>query len=144
MSAIIRYTKFLYPLQVEQMDRILSLENLSNDVLLHPASIDRTACVSDDSEDDILSLQPAQRKGINLYVQKLLKRRKETGFVNIFSCRHLKKIYQKRTDSFCSICLGEDVCIKKASTGPGIMLDKSQSDILDQSWRIGAPGRLSA
>ena len=24
------------------------------------------------------------------------------------------------------------------------MLDKSQSDILNQSWRIAAPGRLSA
>ena len=39
---------------------------------------------------------------------------------------------------------GEDACIKKASTGPGIMLDKKQSDIIDQSWKIAAPGRLSA
>ena len=41
---------------------ILSLENLLDDVLLHPESRDRTVCVSNDSEDDILSLLPAQRE----------------------------------------------------------------------------------
>ena len=76
----------------------LSLEN-SLDEVVHSESRYRSVCVSDESEDDILSL---------LYT------------------------------------FGEDACIQKASTGPGIMLDKSQSALLDQSWRIVAPGRLSA
>ena len=39
---------------------------------------------------------------------------------------------------------GEDACMKKASTLLCVMLDKSQSDILDQSWRLATLGRLSA
>ena len=42
---------------------------------------------------------------------------------------------------------GEDTCtfcIKKTSIGPGILLDKSQYDILDHSRRISTQGRRSA
>ena len=39
---------------------------------------------------------------------------------------------------------GEDACVKRSSAGAGIVLDESQSDVLNESWRIKAPNDLSA
>ena len=39
---------------------------------------------------------------------------------------------------------GEDACIKKSDAGPSILLDKTQTDILNESWRISAPVKLTA
>ena len=39
---------------------------------------------------------------------------------------------------------GDDACVKNSGTGAGILLDKSQSDILNESWRISAPINLTA
>ena len=39
---------------------------------------------------------------------------------------------------------GDDACVKKSGTGAGILLDKSQFDILNESWRISAPIKLTA
>ncbi|MCG8046013.1 MAG: hypothetical protein N0E48_10200, partial [Candidatus Thiodiazotropha endolucinida] len=34
--------------------------------------------------------------------------------------------------------------IKKSDAGAGILLDKTQTDILNESWRISAPIKLTA
>ena len=39
---------------------------------------------------------------------------------------------------------GEDACVKKSSSGTGVILDKAQTDILNESWRINMPYRLTA
>ena len=39
---------------------------------------------------------------------------------------------------------GDDACVRKADLSTGIVLDKTQSDILSQSWRISAPDKLTA
>ena len=39
---------------------------------------------------------------------------------------------------------GDDACFWKADLSTGIALDKTQSDIFSQSWRISAPDKLTA
>ena len=39
---------------------------------------------------------------------------------------------------------GDDACVKKSSSGAGVLLDKAQCDILNVSWRISTPSRLTA
>ena len=39
---------------------------------------------------------------------------------------------------------GDDACVRKADLSTDIALDKPQSDILSQSWRISAPDKLTA
>ena len=39
---------------------------------------------------------------------------------------------------------GNDACVRKAGMSIGIVLDKTQSNILSQSWRISVPDKLTA
>ena len=39
---------------------------------------------------------------------------------------------------------GEDACIRKSSSGKEILLAESQTEVLNESWRIKAPSELAA
>ena len=102
--------------------------------------------VSDD--EDMLSIQPGQKERQDLMSQsgesiQIL----DDGNAERFSKYNANP---KTTDSSeekqqnLRDLFGEDACVRRSSAGAGIVLDESQTDVLNESWRIKAPNDLSA
>ena len=94
-------------------------------------------------DEDILSLQPGQVEARDLdldthsNLSEIQRAEDDTSdrFLKYKSDENVsEETRQILLDLFC-----DDACVRKADLSTGIVLDKTKSDILSQSWRISAP-----
>ena len=124
---------------------IISLDNSLNDELLgskSPVEWDLG------DSDDILSLQPAQAESREMDLDSQSNfsepRYAEDDTLDRFlKCKSSDNVSEETRHVLLDM-FGDDACVKKSGTGAGILLDKSQSDILNEFWRISAPIKLIA
>ena len=136
--------------------KVLSLENSLNDELLDSSrrALPQQSVLAEElhyTEDDfdledVISLQQgqAETKELDLGSQSNLSEHVQEQVQiddRILNFNYLKTL-EKRLNMFC--WTGDDACVKKSSSGAGVLLDKAQCDILNVSWRISTPSRLTA
>ena len=124
---------------------IISLDFSLNDELLGSKSpLERDLGDS----DDILSLQPGQAESREMDLDSQSNfsepRYAEDDTSDRFlKCKSSDNVSEETRQVLLDV-FGDDACVKKSGTGAGILLDRSQSDILNESWRISAPIKLTA
>ena len=101
-----------------------------------------------DDHEDVISLQPgqAETRDLDLDVQSIMSKHNELQAHQVDD-RFLKYKTDSPSEETQQVLLdmfGEDACVKKSSSGTGVVLDKAQTDILNESWRINMPYRLTA
>lgn len=124
---------------------IIPLENSLNDEFLGLSRVQN-------KEDDILSLQPGQREKRCLDLESESEHSHHSQsecsvFLDKTDSRFSKYKsgeVSENTQNVLSDIFGEDARTGKSSDSSGIMLDKSQSDTLSQSWRTEQPDKLTA
>ena len=124
---------------------VISLDNSLNDEQFGSRSPVQRDWPDD---DDILSLQPGQGESRDLDLDSHSNASEQQKIEDDTSDRFLKyksdENVSEETRQVLLDLFGEDACVKKAGSGTGIVLDKTQTDILNQSWRISAPDKLTA
>ena len=136
---------------------VLSLENSLNDKLLdssrrtlpQQSSAEELHYTEDDFDlEDVISLQTgqAEAKELDLESQSNLSEHvQEQGQIDDRSVKYkLSENSSEETQQVLLDMFGDDACVKKSSSGEGVLLDKAQRDILNESWRISTPSRLTA
>ena len=126
-------------------NNVIYLDNSLNDEYLGSRSpVEREF----QDDEDILSLQPGQVEARDLdldthsNMSEIQRAENDTSdrFLNYKSDEHVTEdTRQILLDLF-----GDDACARKADVSTGIVLDKPQSNITSQSWRISAPDKLTA
>lgn len=121
---------------------IIPLENSLNDELLRPSRPD----------DDILSIQPGQREKRCLDLESEIlsgggtshTQSEDNVFDNIDSRFSKYKSLEGSEENGLKDIFGEDACTGKDKSSNGIVLDKSQTEILSESWRSCQPDKMTA
>ena len=124
---------------------VISLDNSLNDEYLGSRSpVEREF----QDDEDILSLQPGQveARDLDLDTHSNLSeiQRAEDDTSDRFLKYKSDENVSEETRQILLDLFGDDACVRKADLSTGIVLDKTQSDILSQSWRISAPDKLTA
>ena len=124
---------------------IIPLENSLTEELL--GSRTRFSANSD-NEGDVLSLQPGQGECRDMSLISP-SQASEVQICEERTSERFKKynLEENLSEETCQVLLdmfGEDACIKKSDAGAGILLDKTQIDILNESWRVSVPFKLTA
>ena len=119
---------------------VISLDNSLNDEYLGSRSpVEREF----QDDEDILSLQPGQveARDLDLDTHSNLSeiQRAEDDTSDRFLKYKSDENVSEETRQILLDLFGDDACVRKADLSTGIVLDKTQSDILSQSWRISAP-----
>lgn len=145
----------------KSQNNFISLDNSLNDDFLYPVrhgiqkrvECTETAHSSDldneqDDHDDAVSLQPgqAETRDLDFDAQPIMSEHNELQAQQVDD-RFLKYKTDSPSEETQQVLLdmfGEDACVKKSSSGTGVILDKTQTDILNESWRISMPYRLTA
>lgn len=129
------------------MATFIPLENSLNDELLRPLRVQNT-------DEDILSLQPGQREKRSIDLES--EAQSEHSQHSQSDCSNIQENTDSRFTKYKSVekseesrnvlseMFGEDARTGKSEVSTGIMLDKSQSDTLAQSWRTEQPDKLTA
>ena len=101
-----------------------------------------------DNEGDVLSLQPGQGECRDMSLISPSQASEvqicEEGTSERFKKYNPEENLSKETRQVLLDMFGEDACIKKSDAGAGILFNKMQTDILNESWRIFAPVKLTA
>ena len=99
-------------------------------------------------DEDILSLQLGQVEARDLdldtHINVSVIQRAEDNTLDHFLKYKSDENVSEETRQILLDLFGDDACVRKAGMPTGIVLDKTQSDILNQSWRISAPDKLTA
>lgn len=124
---------------------IIPLENSLNDELLRPL------CTHETQEEDILSIQPGQKERRCLDTDSDCKSVDRTSHScsdnvaeNTDSRFSKYKTAEVSEEQGLKEIFGQDACTGKDQNSLGIILDKSQMDILSESWRCSQPDKLTA
>ena len=93
--------------------------------------------------EDVISLQPGQAEAKELDVESksnLSEHVQEQGQIDDRFLKYkLSENSSEETQHVLLDMFGDDACVKKSSSGAGVLLDKAQCDILNESWRISTP-----
>ena len=103
---------------------------------------------SDSENEDMLSIQPGQQERQELMSQSgdsvlVADEANAERFSKYNANQNTSEESEGKKQNLMDL-FGEDACIRKASSGTGILLDESQTSVLNASWRIKAPNELSS
>ena len=104
---------------------------------------------SDSDNEDMLSIQPGQQERQDLMSQsgdsvQVIDEVNAERFSKYNANQNISEESEGKQQNLMDL-FGEDVCIQKSSSsGTRILLDESQTSVLNASWRIKAPSKLSS